>query len=274
MVARPGHGKSLALKGFAKRECQAIMARGTQDSECVVVVTLEETPERVALEIADWPMSFIDLIKGRYDPSLVEGLIARFPKIPLWTIQHPRVRKGKTTRKLSSDLIYEIIEAIASDYDGKRPTLICLDYLQILQGDDVPRDQQTRTAQVEAATHGAKALAQRLDCPVVAAVQSGRVADGRTPPIPEISDLQHSSAIEQDADLVLALWRPVKTHGIDAGRFITIGGKDIAVTNDLTVIRLLKQRLGIGAGTWACELDHKTLELKEIGLSNVREIPF
>lgn len=263
IVARPGHGKSLMVKGVVKRECRRIMKEGRDD--CVIMVTLEEPPERVAIEVADWPISFQDIIRGEYDRHAIDGLVAKYPKVPLWTISHPRVRKGKRPKRLTPDLIFDLIEGIASDYDGKRPSLIALDYLQILHPGDHVSTGATRTAQVEAVSHAIKSLAVRLNCPVITAVQSARVEDKRHPPIPELSDMQHTSAIEQDSDIILSLWRPIKTsNGVRRDGRCEIGDRYYPFTDDLTVIRLLKQRNGIGSGQWICELDYKTQELREV----------
>jgi len=84
--------------------------------------------------------------------------------------------------------------------------LIIVDYLQLLSPTDVqvPREQQ-----VAEASRGLKALAKELDLPVVVLSQLNRSPEkeNRTP---RLADLRESGSIEQDADVVLMLTRPVK----------------------------------------------------------------
>lgn len=262
IVARPGHGKSLYAKAVIKRECERIIAARAEDTECAIMVTLEEPPERIAAEVGGWPWSISDIINGDFDLGAARTMAGKQTKIPLFTIQHPRVSKGKKPAPLTADTVYQIIEMIATDH-GRKPTLVALDYIQILHADNMPRDQQTLTTQVTSAVVGAKDLAIRLGCPVVIGVQAGRSADDRNPPVPEMSDLQWASAIEQASDIILSLWRPFKTHNGKTTEITIPGQGKYDLTDRLTVVKILKQRIGVGSGKFAVDLNYNPVELTE-----------
>lgn len=85
--------------------------------------------------------------------------------------------------------------------------LLIIDYLQLIEVADRNAG-QNRTEQVTQISRGLKNLARELQCPVIVLSQLSRSCEQRNPPIPVLSDLRESGAIEQDADSVLMLYRP------------------------------------------------------------------
>ncbi|WP_437187787.1 replicative DNA helicase [Planctomicrobium sp. SH668] len=83
--------------------------------------------------------------------------------------------------------------------------LVVVDYLQLVEPDDrkVPRDQQ-----IAAITRKAKIIAKESQVPVVVLAQLNRGVEQREDKRPKLSDLRESGAIEQDADVVMFLYRP------------------------------------------------------------------
>ncbi|MBI5404910.1 MAG: replicative DNA helicase, partial [Candidatus Kerfeldbacteria bacterium] len=82
--------------------------------------------------------------------------------------------------------------------------LIIIDYLQLMEG---RADAENRVLQIAEITRGLKGLAKELNVPVLALSQLSRATELRSPPIPKLSDLRESGSIEQDADVVIFLYR-------------------------------------------------------------------
>jgi len=83
--------------------------------------------------------------------------------------------------------------------------LIIVDYLQLMQG---PKNSENRQNEISQITQSLKALAKELNIPVIALSQLSRAVEQRTKKEPMLSDLRESGAIEQDADVVIFLYRP------------------------------------------------------------------
>lgn len=82
--------------------------------------------------------------------------------------------------------------------------LVIVDYLQLMEGNP---DTENRVLQIAEITRGLKGLAKELNVPVLAISQLSRATEMRNPPIPKLSDLRESGSIEQDADVVLFIYR-------------------------------------------------------------------
>lgn len=84
--------------------------------------------------------------------------------------------------------------------------LVIVDYLQLMSPDKGSKD-ANRVNEVADISRALKALARELDVPVIALSQLSRMSEYRDSGEPRLSDLRDSGAIEQDADMVLMLWR-------------------------------------------------------------------
>ena len=153
--------------------------------------------------------------------QIIDRLIAGQAQIPLW-----RLRTGRLNDEMEFALVQQGLDELSKSRmyidDNASPTLlqmrsmarrlqleqgidlIIVDYLQLIQ----PRTaSDNMVQQVTEISRGLKALARELNVPVIAVSQLSRDVDKREVKIPRLSDLRESGSLEQDADIVLFIYR-------------------------------------------------------------------
>jgi len=153
--------------------------------------------------------------------QIVDRLIASQAQIPLW-----RLRTGKLSDDLEFALVQQALDELSKAKlfidDTPSPTvlqmrsmarrlqiehgldLVIVDYLQLIQS---RMNTESMVQQVTEISRGLKALARELAIPVIAVSQLSRAVDQREVKIPRLSDLRESGSLEQDADVVLFIYR-------------------------------------------------------------------
>ncbi|MBA3616578.1 MAG: AAA family ATPase, partial [Rubrobacteraceae bacterium] len=139
-------------------------------------------------------------VKAEDWPKLVRG-VAEVSRAPIWiddtagvTLMEIRAK----VRRLASQL----------NVAGEMPlSLVVVDYLQLMVGGEARNRAENRQQEVSEISRGLKVLARDLDVPVLAIAQLSRAVEARHDKRPLLSDLRDSGAIEQDADMVMFLYR-------------------------------------------------------------------
>ncbi len=193
LAARPSMGKSALMANFA--ENAALNTGG----KAVALFSLEMSESELAQRFIASQASIKgdDLRKGRVPGS-------RWGKI---MEASNRLAKSPLFIDDSSDLSVLDVRAKArrllqQHADGLG--LILIDYLQLMRGDGRT---DNRVEQIGQISRGLKTLARELECPVIALSQLNRGVEQRTDKRPVLSDLRESGSIEQDADLVMFIYR-------------------------------------------------------------------
>ena len=86
-------------------------------------------------------------------------------------------------------------------------SLIVVDYIQLMRSHNTNNRGDNRVQEVSEITQGLKALAKELKVPVLALSQLSRAVESRDDKKPQLSDLRESGSIEQDADVVMFVYR-------------------------------------------------------------------
>jgi len=155
-------------------------------------------------------------------PQLANRIIAEQTEIPSHRILRGEIdpadfdRIAQVAREMESMPLYidetgglSIAQLAARARRLKRQRgldLLVIDYIQLLQGSS-HRAQQGRVQEVTEITTGLKTLAKELNVPILALSQLSRQVESRDDKRPQLSDLRESGSIEQDADVVLFVFR-------------------------------------------------------------------
>jgi len=151
-----------------------------------------------ALTEEDWPKlsAAVAKIKGR--PLYIDDTPGLSP-------QDVRARARKVVRSHQNQLMQADSNLSMEDAERQSlPSLIMIDYLQLMQ---VPGNTEGRTQEISEISRSLKAIAKEFECPVVALSQLNRSVEQRPNKRPMNSDLRESGAIEQDADVILFIYR-------------------------------------------------------------------
>lgn len=159
--------------------------------------------------------------------QLVDRLISSEAGVDLWRLRTGRMRSEGPENDFTRvrDAMEALSEAPIFMDDSPSPTvmeirakarrlqaehelgLVVIDYLQLIKGH---RDTESRVQEVSDISRALKGMAKELNVPVLAVSQLSRGVEMRHPAIPKLSDLRDSGSIEQDADVVMFIYREDK----------------------------------------------------------------
>jgi replicative DNA helicase len=190
LAARPSMGKSTLATNIAENAA-------IEHDMPVALFSLEMSETELAHRFiaSQANVSSDELRKGRVRAD-------RWPKV-LKAVE--KLARAPIFVDDSSDIGVLEVRAKARRLHMRRPLgLIVIDYLQLVRPDGRA---DSRVEQVGQISRGLKILARELEVPVIAVSQLSRAVESRNPPIPMLSDLRESGQVEQDADLVMFVYR-------------------------------------------------------------------
>jgi len=205
---RPSMGKTAFALGAAEHAA-------VETQRPVLVFSLEMGAMEVMLRVLSSRsrVNSSNMRTGRLDMAdwdKITRAVERITEAPLWIDDNPNVTVMEIrarARRLRSQL---------GDLG-----LVVVDYLQLMTGRHNADNRQVEVAEI---SRGLKILARELKCPVLALSQRSRSLEMRQNKRPQLSDLRESGAIEQDADVVMFIYRNEMYNPVNAlGKFLIVG---------------------------------------------------
>ena len=194
LAARPSMGKTAFALNIAENVA-------VQEGLPVLVFSMEMGASQLALRMVG-SIGRIDqsgLRTGRIKDDewgrLTEA-VDKLSKAPLYIDETPGLNPAELRARA---------RRMARQYGGTLG-LIVIDYLQLMSGTS-KSEGENRATELSEISRGMKALAKELQCPVIALSQLNRSVETRTDKRPMMSDLRESGAIEQDADIIMFIYR-------------------------------------------------------------------
>ncbi|GLR68142.1 replicative DNA helicase [Acidocella aquatica] len=205
LAGRPGMGKTALVTKIAFGAAKALLANARRDNpnamakQCVAIFSLEMSADQLATRLlaeearvsADKirrgeisSRDFDNFVKVSREISDIPLIIDDTPAITLSALR-TRCRRLQRTNGLG---------------------LVIVDYLQLMRPAAGTRP-ESRVLEISQITQGLKAIAKELAVPVIALSQLSRAVESRDDKRPQLSDLRESGSIEQDADMVMFIYR-------------------------------------------------------------------
>lgn len=195
LAARPAMGKSALMLTWAKNAA-------IDYNVPVAIFSLEMTAQDIVKRLLSI-LTHISLHKintGRleeYELTELAQCISKLEKVPLYI---------DDTSSLSLSELRAKARRLKVQYDIK---LIIIDYLQLMSNRDKLSVNSNREQEISGISRGLKGLAKELNIPIIALSQVNRAVEKeKENKMPKLSDLRESGSLEQDADMVLFVYRP------------------------------------------------------------------
>jgi replicative DNA helicase len=193
LAARPSMGKTAFALNIAEQVA-------VQEGLPVLVFSMEMGASQLALRMVG-ALGRIDqghlrtgALRNEEWERLAEA-VDRLGRVQLFIDETPALNSAELRARA---------RRMARQFGGKLG-LIVVDYLQLMSG--TSSSEENRATEIGEISRGLKALAKELQCPVMALSQLNRSVESRTDKRPMMSDLRESGAIEQDADVIMFIYR-------------------------------------------------------------------
>ncbi len=194
LAARPGMGKTAFVVSMAKNAA-------VDFNKPVAIFSLEMSSIQLVKRLisSETELSQDKILKGNLENHEFEQLNQRIKKLavaPLYIDDTPALS------------IFELRAKARRLKENQKVELIIIDYLQLMSGG--PDGKGNREQEISQISRGLKSLSKELEIPIIALSQLSRQVENRPggSKRPQLSDLRESGAIEQDADMVMFIYRP------------------------------------------------------------------
>ena len=190
LAARPSMGKTSLALNIARNVA-------VEQKACVALFSMEMSCESVVQRLlsSESGVDFKFVRRGNFterDEAKIMEASGILSEVPLYIDDSPQIRTV-AMRSKARRLHFE-----------RNIDLIIIDYIQLIQGEG---RNEIRVQELSRITRSLKMLARELNTPVLAISQLSRAVEWRTSHVPQLSDLRESGTIEQDADIVLFIYR-------------------------------------------------------------------
>ncbi len=200
LAGRPSMGKTALATTWAYNAAKAYAQSGGKEGAVTAFFSLEMSADQLAGRI-------LAIESGVSGDAIRKG-----------TIQQSDFRSFVEASQMMSQVPLYIDDTPALSIGAVRTRarrlkrqhglgLLVVDYLQLLRGSGSRQSSENRVLEVSEITRGLKAIAKELQIPVIALSQLSRAVEQREDKRPQLSDLRESGSIEQDADVVMFVYR-------------------------------------------------------------------
>ncbi len=196
IAGRPGMGKTALATNIAFNASKKLQENGKKS--CVAFFSLEMSSEQLSTRILaeQSRIKSNDIRRGRISDDQFDKFLEtskNISELPLYIDETPAITIAAMSNRARRIKRIHGLE------------MIVVDYIQLMRGSFNYKD--GRVQEVSEITQGLKAIAKELSVPVVALSQLSRQVEQRDNKKPQLSDLRESGSIEQDADVVMFVYR-------------------------------------------------------------------
>ena len=200
LAGRPSMGKTALATTMAYNAVHGYQKTGGKEGGGVGLFSLEMSSDQLATRLisSQAEISSSDIRKGNVREADFKKFVEashHLSQVPLYIDDTPALSIGAVRSRAR-----RLKRQHGLDF-------IVVDYLQLLRGTGSRQSTENRVVEVSEITRGLKAIAKELEVPVLALSQLSRAVEQREDKRPQLSDLRESGSIEQDADVVMFVYR-------------------------------------------------------------------
>lgn len=205
VAARPGQGKTALVYGIAEHVAKIEVTKdGETNRPYLSALFSLEMPEEEMADRAICSTARVDMRKTRTamfdrgDWAKLTGAAVQLKSMDQLLIDDTPGLTLTQIRAMTREA------KVNAERAGKRLRLVCVDYLQLVEQETAFESREQAVARV---SRGLKGLAKEMDLPVIALAQLNRGVETRQDKRPVMADIRESGGIEQDADLIVMIYR-------------------------------------------------------------------